>query len=103
MKNNIRIIAFAWHISNVRTLCFIYFYVDSKIKTDSRGALPENLEDLVLRFALLSQRDVHGTLIDSTLQSVGHLPAHGLDLLMQESVLLLQLIVTALRLRHLLL
>lgn len=60
--------------------------------------LPENLKDLVLRFALLSQGDVHGTLTGSTLQTVSHLAAHCLDLLMQEGVLPLELVMAILHL-----
>lgn len=67
------------------------------------GLLPENLKDLVLRFALLRQGDVHGILTGSALQLVGHLAAHCLDLFMKEGVLPLQLLMAALYLRHLLL
>jgi len=55
-------------------------------------SLPENLQDLVLRLALLGQGDVQRTLADRLLQLVGHLAAHGLDLLVQEGVLPLQLL-----------
>ncbi|TNN35646.1 hypothetical protein EYF80_054192 [Liparis tanakae] len=47
-------------------------------------SLPEDLQDLVLRLALLGQGDVQRTLADRLLQLVGHLAAHGLDLLVQE-------------------
>lgn len=62
--------------------------------------LPENLQQLVLRFALFRQRNVQCTLTGWSLQTLSHLAAHRLDLLVQESVLPLKLLVAFLHIWH---
>ena len=63
--------------------------------------LPEYLQDLVLGLALLGEGDIEGSLAGGVLQVGGHGAAHGLDLLVQQSVLPLQLLRVALQLGHL--
>lgn len=66
-------------------------------------AIPKNLEDLFVRFAFFSQRDVHWILAGRLLQILSHFVAYQLDLLVQEGILFLQFLIAVLHLGHLLL
>lgn len=80
------------------------FYLQDFFSTmEETHASPENLKKLFLRFAFFSQRDVHWIVSGSTTQCLGCFTAHHLDLLMQEGILPLQLLVTALHFGHFLL
>lgn len=74
-----------------------------KLKLVKLQASPQNFKDLLLRFALFNQRDFGCTVTNCLGQFFSHFGANGLDLLMQDAILPLQLLIAALNLGQLLL